>query len=109
MFFSRNGRDHPLPDPALIMRSAATRWNLHAPPALAVPEDLLRELGKLVYLADFGGRTVWAPVSATMTQTGFVGDMPLVGAPRTCPYPTLEGRRTTAAGPRSPQARPSPT
>jgi CRISPR-associated endoribonuclease Cas6 len=77
MFFSRNGRDHPLPDPGLMLRSAATRWNRHAPAALAVPDDALRELAKLIYLADFEGRTARVPVSATMSQTGYVGEVHL--------------------------------
>ncbi len=77
MYFSRNGRDHPLPDPGLMLRSAAIRWNQHAPSVLSVPDEALRELTGLLYLADFDGGTVRAPVSATMHQTGFVGDVHL--------------------------------
>lgn len=77
MYFSRNGRDYPLPDPGLMLRSAATRWNHHAPSMLSVPDEALRALTGLVYLADFDGGTVRAPVSATLYQTGFVGHVHL--------------------------------
>src|SRR5262249_3504366 len=36
-YFARNGRDFPLPDPVLVMRSLATRWDAHAPAELALP------------------------------------------------------------------------
>jgi CRISPR-associated endoribonuclease Cas6 len=73
MYFSRNGRDLPLPDPVLIVRSALTRWNVHAPPPLAVEPDLGTALISSVYLREHCGQSRQAPVSATMTQTGFVG------------------------------------
>jgi CRISPR-associated endoribonuclease Cas6 len=77
MFFSRNGRDHPLPDPVLIVRSALNRWNHHAPAALAVNDELSRMLLATVWLADMHGRTVRASVTATMDQAGFVGTVRL--------------------------------
>ncbi|MGH4021252.1 MAG: CRISPR system precrRNA processing endoribonuclease RAMP protein Cas6 [Pseudonocardiaceae bacterium] len=73
MYFSRNGRDLPLPEPVLMVRSALARWNAHAPPGLAVDEELSRTLVSAVYLREACGGTRRAPVSATMTQTGFVG------------------------------------
>ncbi len=73
MYFSRNGRDLPLPDPVLMVRSALARWNAHAPPPLALEQELAQALVSAVYLRETRGRTRMAPVSATMNQTGFVG------------------------------------
>ncbi len=77
MYFSRNGRDLPLPDPVLMVRSALRRWNAHTPQPLAVDPDVAEALASAVYLAGMNGRTRQAPVSATMTQTGFVGTVVL--------------------------------
>lgn len=73
LYFSRNGRDHPLPDPVLMLRSAADRWNAFAPCLLAVPADLVDTLLGTVRLAAMDGRTVATPVTATMQQTGYLG------------------------------------
>lgn len=72
-FFGRKGRDLPLPDPVLIIRSLATRWDAHAPPELALPAEVLTALLDTVYLADAAIDTRRAQVSRTMWQTGFVG------------------------------------
>lgn len=72
-FFARKGRDLPLPDPVLILRSLATRWDAHAPPELALPAEALTALLDTVYLADAAVDTRRAQVSRTMCQTGFVG------------------------------------
>jgi len=77
LYFARNGRDHPLPDPVLIVQSALARWNVFAPAELSVPSDVERELVSTVWLAAFDGRTESAPVTATMHQTGFVGSVRL--------------------------------
>jgi len=77
LYFSRNGRDHPLPDPVLIIQSALARWNAFAPAGLSVPPDVERELASTVWLAAFDGRTESAPVTATVHQTGFVGSIRL--------------------------------
>ena len=77
LYFSRNGRDHPLPDPVLILRSACDRWNAFAPDAVAVPDVVSRELLATVRLASMDGRTVSTPVTANMQQTGFVGSVRL--------------------------------
>ncbi|SDQ35455.1 CRISPR system precrRNA processing endoribonuclease RAMP protein Cas6 [Actinopolyspora saharensis] len=77
LYFSRNGRDHPLPDPVLIVRNAAQRWNAHAPEPLHVGEEQLRAITGMVFLHDLAGETVRTPVSATMEQTGFVGTVRL--------------------------------
>ncbi|MBA2324201.1 MAG: CRISPR system precrRNA processing endoribonuclease RAMP protein Cas6 [Pseudonocardiales bacterium] len=73
LYFSRNGRDHPLPDPVLITRSALDRWDRHAPPALVVPESARRELLSTIYLAEMEGCTVEGAVGARTSQSGFVG------------------------------------
>jgi CRISPR-associated endoribonuclease Cas6 len=72
-FFARKGRDLPLPDPVLVIRSLATRWDVHAPPELALPAEVLTALLDSVYLADASIETRRAQVSHTMWQTGFVG------------------------------------
>lgn len=72
-FFARHGRDLPLPDPVLIMRSLATRWDAHAPSELTLPADVLSALLDSVYLEEMAGETQRAQVSRTMWQTGFVG------------------------------------
>lgn len=72
-FFARKGRDLPLPDPVLVMRSLAARWDAHAPPELALPAEALSALLDSVYLNEMAGETRRAQVSATMWQTGFVG------------------------------------
>lgn len=71
-FFARNGQDLLLPDPVLIMRSLATRWDAHAPSALALPTEVLSALLDSVYLDEMDSETQRAQVSRTMWQTGFV-------------------------------------
>lgn len=77
LYFSRNGRDHPLPDPVLIVRTLTQRWNAHAATALAIPEETLHALTDTVILHDMAGETVRTPVSATMKQIGFLGTVRL--------------------------------
>jgi len=77
LYFSRNGRDHPLPDPVLILRTTCDRWDAFAPALLAVPDEVTRELLATVRLASMDGRTVSTPVTVTMHQTGFVGSVRL--------------------------------
>ena len=73
MYFSRNGRDHPIPDPVLIVGSLTRRWNSWAPTALSVPDELRERLCAAVLLADMQGGTVTAPVTADRDQVGFTG------------------------------------
>lgn len=73
LFFSRNGRDHPLPDPVLMVRSAIERWNACAPTPLAMPEELGRAVLAAVYLDAMEGETQRAQVSRSFEQNGFVG------------------------------------
>ncbi len=49
-FFARKSRDLPLPDPVLVMRSLASRWDAHAPSELALPTKELSALLDSVYL-----------------------------------------------------------
>ncbi|MFC7617289.1 CRISPR system precrRNA processing endoribonuclease RAMP protein Cas6 [Actinokineospora soli] len=85
LYFSRNGHDHPLPDPALLYRSAATRWNHHAPTPLTIPDHDLHDLRKHTYITHLDGQTTQAPVSATMNQTGFIGQLHLALTRHTTP------------------------
>jgi CRISPR-associated endoribonuclease Cas6 len=73
LYFSRNGRDHPLPDPVLMLRSALDRWNAFAPQPFQIPDTIVRDLLGTVWLASMEGQTASTPVSATMHQTGYVG------------------------------------
>jgi len=84
MFFSRNGRDLPLPDPVLIARNLANRWNTHAPAELAIDDALERDLLDSVFLARMTGTTVQLPIGHRLHQTGFVGDLEL-GLTRSAP------------------------
>lgn len=78
LYFSRGDRDHPLPDPVLVMQSLMGRWDDYAPAGLAVPVQVSRELLATIYLVSMeAGRTVAGPVGRTTTQTGFVGTVEL--------------------------------
>lgn len=76
-YFSRNGRDVPLPDPVLVMRSLAQRWNVFAPIALAIDDTLGKALLSAVLLTDADVHTVRVQVGRDSWQTGFVGDAEL--------------------------------
>lgn len=77
LYFSRSGRDLPLPDPELMLRSPLERWTRHAPPALGVPDDVRRALLGAVYLVAFDGGTVTGAVGTRTHQTGFTGTVTL--------------------------------
>jgi len=77
MYFSRNGRDHPIPDPVLIVGSLARRWNSWAPAALTVSDELRDQLCAAVLLADMQGGTV----TIGRNQIRFTGTVGL-GLPR---------------------------
>jgi CRISPR-associated endoribonuclease Cas6 len=77
LYFARNGRDHPLPDPVLMLRCALQRWNVFAPAPFQISETVARELLGVVWLAAMDGHTVSVPVSATMHQTGYLGTVRL--------------------------------
>ncbi len=76
-FFSRNGRDLPLPEPVLIVRSLLARWNSHAPADLAIGEDLARDLMATVFLASMRGATEQVMLADQLRQVGYVGDVEL--------------------------------
>ncbi len=77
MFFSRNGRDLPLPEPVLIVRSLLARWNAHAPAALAISDGAARELVGAVFLDAVSGASRQVSVTEKIRQVGFVGDAEL--------------------------------
>lgn len=67
-FFARKGRDLPLPDPVLVMRSLASRWDAHAPSVLTLPAKELSALLDSVYLDEVTVESRRAQVSGTMWQ-----------------------------------------
>ncbi|MER7011661.1 CRISPR system precrRNA processing endoribonuclease RAMP protein Cas6 [Saccharopolyspora sp. NPDC000359] len=87
LYFSRDGRDHPLPDPSSIVRSLAQRWNAHAPAEFTIPDDVFRALSGRVILHEMDGRTIRTPVSVTMKQIGFSGTF-RIGLTRTADQAT---------------------
>ncbi|HEU0127289.1 MAG TPA: CRISPR system precrRNA processing endoribonuclease RAMP protein Cas6 [Pseudonocardiaceae bacterium] len=76
-YFSRNGRDVPLPDPVLVLQSLVQRWNVFAPAALALDEALSKALLSAVVLTDHDTHTECVHVGGELWQTGFVGDAEL--------------------------------
>ncbi|MGH3942477.1 MAG: CRISPR system precrRNA processing endoribonuclease RAMP protein Cas6 [Pseudonocardiaceae bacterium] len=76
-YFSRNGRDVPLPDPVLVMRSLTQRWNAFAPTGLALDEPLSKALLSAVLLTDTDVHTARVQIAHDAWQTGFVGDADL--------------------------------
>jgi CRISPR-associated endoribonuclease Cas6 len=77
MYFSRNGRDLPLPDPVQMLRSPMDRWDRHAPPELRIPAEVRRELLSTVYVVTFDGGTRRGSVGRRTEQTGFTGSVTL--------------------------------
>ncbi len=76
-FFSRNGRDLPLPEPVLLVRSLLARWNAHAPAALRVADDDARAVVGAVFLDAVSGASRRVEVASGLRQVGFVGDAEL--------------------------------
>jgi CRISPR-associated endoribonuclease Cas6 len=76
-FFSRNGRDLPLPEPVLLVRSLLERWNAHAPAALRVAADDARALVGAVFLDEASGGTQRVELGQGLRQVGFVGQAEL--------------------------------
>jgi CRISPR-associated endoribonuclease Cas6 len=83
-YFSRSGRNLPLPDPVLVVASLTRRWNEFCPVALAVPEADAARLRRSVMLADVAGHTERVDRDPTVTRSGFVGEATLT-LPRSCP------------------------
>ncbi|WP_052914181.1 CRISPR system precrRNA processing endoribonuclease RAMP protein Cas6 [Protofrankia coriariae] len=77
LFFSRSGRDLPLPEPVLIVRSLWTRWNAYAPAALEIDEGIARELADAVFLDSVSGASRQVPLTEQIRQVGFVGSAEL--------------------------------
>jgi len=80
-YFSRSGRDYLLPDPQLIVRTLAGRWNEHAGAGLAASVDEVAALTRTVLLKAHDVRTVRIAGKHGRTRTGFVGQVRL-GLPR---------------------------
>ncbi|MEV4511586.1 CRISPR system precrRNA processing endoribonuclease RAMP protein Cas6 [Dactylosporangium sp. NPDC049525] len=62
----------PLPEPVIIYRGLARRWNTHAPAALRLPDTVLTEISARVALAEHDIRTVVADLGDGK-RPGFVG------------------------------------
>jgi CRISPR-associated endoribonuclease Cas6 len=51
-YFSRNGRFYPLPDPVLLFRGLAAKWNARqADASMSLPDDLLSQLTSAVAIS----------------------------------------------------------
>lgn len=83
-YFSRSGRNLPLPDPLLVVRSLARRWSQFCPDDLVVPDADAAELRRSVMLTDASVHTERVDRGPTGTRSGFVGQATLT-LPRSCP------------------------
>src|SRR6185369_2112339 len=76
-FFTRDGHDLPLPDPALIVRGLLVRWNGYAPAPLRIGAGDARTLVGAVGLAGLWGASADVELGHGLRQTGFVGEAEL--------------------------------
>ena len=74
-YFSRSGRDYPLPDPELLVLRLAERWNAYtsASPDLAIAGDALADLRNRVILSLHDIHTVRVEGEGGRATAGFVG------------------------------------
>ncbi|MBL7517931.1 CRISPR system precrRNA processing endoribonuclease RAMP protein Cas6, partial [Frankia sp. CNm7] len=72
-FFSRDGRDLPLPDPALAIQGLLTRWNAFAPGPLRIGAGDARSLVDAVFLDGVWGSSAEVELGHGLRQVGFVG------------------------------------
>ncbi|MBX6391079.1 MAG: CRISPR system precrRNA processing endoribonuclease RAMP protein Cas6, partial [Frankia sp.] len=76
-FFCRDGRDLPLPDPALAIRCLVDRWNRHATSSLRIGPADASALTDTVYLDAVAGETEEVRLGHGLRQVGFVGEAEL--------------------------------
>lgn len=76
-FFARDGRDLPLPDPALMLRGLLAGWNSYAPGPLRIGPHDARALVDAVYLDGMWGASADVELGHGLRQTGFVGQAEL--------------------------------
>lgn len=69
--FSRNGRSYALPDPVLIHRQLARKWNLFAPPELKWSDETVEQLCQTVVLESANIEASRLPNLGS--RVGFVG------------------------------------
>lgn len=81
LYFSREGRDHPLPDPVLIVQSLLRRWNAFAPPELTIDRVTAKALLGSVRVTGMAGATPRTNLTLTTEQIGFVGQVRLAVEP----------------------------
>jgi CRISPR-associated endoribonuclease Cas6 len=81
-FFSRDGRDLPLPDPALAVGGLLPRWNAYAPAPLRIGAADAQALVDAVFLDGVWGASAEVELGHGLRQVGFVGqaDLRLVAA-----------------------------
>lgn len=84
-YFSRSGRDYLLPDPVLILRTLAARWNGYAPERAQIDEPARELLLRQAVLVAHELRTVRVDLRGG-GRTGFVGQVRL-GLPRRAAQP----------------------
>lgn len=72
-YFSRNGRDLPMPDPVLVVRSLGQRWNAFAPGPLVIDTASLGALESSAVLTEMDGCTESVSEQGRALRTGFVG------------------------------------
>ena len=72
-YFSRNGRDLPLPDPVLVYGGLARRWNQYAPAELQISESARRALLDGVVICDVDIQAVSSEAAHRSRRTGFIG------------------------------------
>lgn len=73
-----DGRHLPLPDPDLMLRGWARRWNAFCPPEFTVPDDLLASVAPRVALAKARIETTTGDLGAGGKLVAFTGTATLV-------------------------------
>ncbi|WP_460362173.1 CRISPR system precrRNA processing endoribonuclease RAMP protein Cas6 [Actinocorallia lasiicapitis] len=88
-YFSRDGRAELLPDPRLMLKGYARRWNASLPndSPLHLPDDLVDDLARAAYLADYDLTTLHMDSGYGKPRPGFVGTATL-NLPTNTPPPT---------------------
>ncbi|OHV32435.1 hypothetical protein BCD49_29825 [Pseudofrankia sp. EUN1h] len=76
-FFALDGRDLPLPDPALAIGGLLARWNAYAPGPLRISADDARALVDAVFLDGVWGASAEVELGHGLRQVGFVGQADL--------------------------------
>ena len=76
-YFSRGGRNLPLPEPALVVGGLVARWNRYAPASLRIGAGDARAIADAVFLDGFWGSSAEVELGHGLRQVGFVGQADL--------------------------------